>query len=145
MRTRLFVGLTVVLLLASGAAFAQNQPSAKATAQAADLNVISSEDSNGYTRMQTILSQTIKTPNQKDLLIGVTMECGLLTKTAVKSKGGNRDVSVASAGVEVQVLVDGQVAVPGPVTFCRSGERARDRSGADGTDRSAPCKTGSSG
>jgi len=65
----------------------------------------------------TILEQDIKTPNQKDLFIDVSLECGLYTQTHVKSKGGNKDTATAEAMVKVRVLVDGDEAYPGKVVF----------------------------
>ncbi len=47
------------------------------------------------------------------------MECGLLTTTTAKSKGGQKDTAIAEAGIQVQVLIDGEPAAPGPVTFCK--------------------------
>ena len=102
-----------------GAALAESQPAAKATAQAGALNVIAAESANDFAQWRTILSNHLKTPNQKDIFVGVTMECGLLTRTLVQSKGGQKSTAVAEGAVEVRVLVDGHEAEPGPVTFCR--------------------------
>jgi hypothetical protein len=55
---------------------------------------------------QTILSNAIKTPNQKDLFVDVSLEVGLLTDTLVRSKNNVADTSMAAAGVEVRVLID---------------------------------------
>ncbi len=99
-----------------GAAFAaDSQPAAKSTAMASDIHVIDATET-AYT---TILSNTIKTANPSDLFIDVSLECGLYTETLTKSKNGVSDTSTAEAGVEVQVLVDGKLAHPGAVTFCR--------------------------
>ena len=108
----------VVSSMAFGTALAASQPSAKATAQAADINVLSTEDANSYGEWTTILSNGIKTPNQQDLFIDVSMECGLSTRTLVKSKGGKSDTSSAVASVLVRVMIDGVEADPGAVTFC---------------------------
>jgi hypothetical protein len=70
----------------------------------------------------TILSNKIKTSEWADLNVDVSLECGLYTRTRVKSKGGNTDVSAAEASVRVRVLLDGNVsdpAIPGDVVFCR--------------------------
>ena len=106
----------VLSVLVCGAAFAQ---SAKATAMAGELNVLAKHAHNDYEDFATILSNRIKTSKKKDLFIGVTMECGLMTMTTAKSKGGNKDTAIAEAGIQVQVLIDGKVAAPGPVTFCK--------------------------
>ncbi len=61
----------------AGSAWAQSQPAAKVTAQAGNINILE-QSGLGWT---TILQGTIKTSAQKDLFVGVTMECGLLTRT----------------------------------------------------------------
>ena len=112
MKTRKFVNALLAvgfLGLASTSAVAQ---SAKATAKVGDVNVLN-QTTLGWT---TILSNTIKTANQKDLFIDVSLETGLYTQTEVKSKG-NKDTSSAGATIKVQVLVDGVPAYPGDVVF----------------------------
>jgi hypothetical protein len=111
MKTRTIVSVLAVgfLGLASTSALAQ---SAKATAKVGDVNVLN-QTSFGWT---TILSNTIKTANQKDLFIDVSLETGLYTQTKVRSNG-NKDTSSADATIKVQVLVDGVPAYPGDVVF----------------------------
>jgi hypothetical protein len=120
MRKTILIALAVVIVVALGAAAAvvgsEGQPAAKATAKVGKITVIGKETDMGWT---TILSNTIKTPNQKDLFIDVSLECGLYTKTKVKSKGGVPDTSMAEAVVLVRVLVDGEKAEPGRVVFAR--------------------------
>ena len=114
MKTTKFVnGLLAVglLALASTSALAQ---SAKATAKVGNVNVLN-QTTLGWT---TILSNTIKTANQKDLFIDVSLETGLYTQTKVRSNG-NKDTSSAEATIKVQVLVDGVPAYPGDVVFDR--------------------------
>jgi len=65
---------------------------------------------------QPILAQKIKTANDKGLAVTVSLECGLYTKTVVKTKAITK--AEAKASVKVRVLVDGAEADPGPVTFC---------------------------
>jgi len=68
------------------------------------------------------LSGVMHKASWKDLVVDVSLECSLFTDTEVKSKGGNKDTSVAEAGVYVRVLVDGVPMPefePGVVTFCR--------------------------
>ncbi len=67
----------------------------------------------------TIMSGTIRTSSQKDLMFGVSLVTSLLTDTTVGSSKYRADTSEAEAMVEVQVLVDGQAANPSPVTFDR--------------------------
>jgi hypothetical protein len=114
MKTRNLVSLVLAvgfLGLASTSALAQ---SAKATAKVGNVNVLN-QTTLGWT---TILSNTIKTANQKDLLIDVSLETGLYTQTKVRSNG-NKDTSSAEATIKVQVLVDGVPAYPGDVVFDR--------------------------
>ncbi len=89
-------------------------PAAKATAAFSDIAIMDQGDIN----FTTILSQQLKTSN-RSLFIDMSLECGLLTQTTVKSKGGTKDTSTANAAVMVRVLVDGKVAAPGEVTYCQ--------------------------
>jgi len=76
-------------------------------------------------RWVKLLSASIKTSEQKDLMIGVSLQCGLFTDTLVKSSGGKTATSTAEACVECQVTLDGKVASsrpnsgPGAVVFSR--------------------------
>ena len=109
----------VMLTLASGAAVAQSgHPSAKATAQAGAINVLGAEGAHNLDDFTTILSNTVKTSRKSALFVDVSMECGLFTRTNVKSKGGAKETANAEAGVEVRVMVDGRSSAPGAVTFC---------------------------
>jgi hypothetical protein len=116
-----FLSISMVALLAIitvfGAASAQSQPSSKVTAAVSTVTIL--EPSEGETDWTTILSNNLRTPNQKDLFVDVSLECGLYTDTLVRSSGGNKDTAKAEAGVYVQVLVDDQVMYPGEVVFCR--------------------------
>ena len=114
MKTRNVVSVVLAvgfLGLASSGALAQ---SAKATAKVGNVNVLN-QTTLGWT---TILANTIKTANQKDLFIDVSLETGLYTQTKVRSNG-NKDTSSAEATIKVQVLVDGVPAYPGEVVFDR--------------------------
>lgn len=126
--------VALALILSFTTAFAA--PSAKVSAQAGDLSVVE------FHSPATIFTQTIKTAEQKDLFVDVSLECGLTTNTKVMSKELKRDISEAEAVVTVRVLVDGIEALPGEVTFARRyqaliAEFAGDISGAlevkDGT------------
>jgi len=48
----------------------------------------------------------IHTSQQKDLIFGSSLECGLYTRTRVKSSGGIEDTEWASAGVRLRIVVD---------------------------------------
>ncbi len=111
-------GLVLPLMLATAQAQTTNQqPSAKVTAETAAFTLIPETSGTGV--WQTVLANTIKTANQKDLFIGASLEVGLYTLTAAKSKNLQTSTSLADAEVDVQVLVDGTVADPGPVVFGR--------------------------
>lgn len=71
----------------------------------------------------TVLSMGIRTPNQKDLFVQVSMECGLYTQTLVSSLLGELDQSQAEAVVRARVILnpgtaDEQLAFPGEITLC---------------------------
>jgi len=108
------LALVLVLTLGVGGVLAGNsQPASKATAKVGDVAILDSGDMD----WTTILEQDIKTPNGKDLFIDVSLECGLYTKTKVKSKGGTEDTATAKALIKVKVLVDGHEVYPGEVIF----------------------------
>jgi len=52
-----------------------------------------------------LLTTNIHVASQKELVFDFAVECGLLTKTEVKSKGGNKDTSVAEATVKINIKV----------------------------------------
>ena len=115
------ISLTVLVIvlagLAIGGAAAQSsQPSSKVTAAVSSITIL--QPTEGETDWTTILSNNLKTANQKDLFVDVSLECGLYTDTLVKS-AGTKDTAKAEAGVYVQVLVDGVPMYPGEVVFCR--------------------------
>ena len=89
--------LSVALPLTMGTAGAQNQPSSKVTAKTANLTLLPKTTGTGD--WQTLLANTIKTANQKDLFITASLEVGLFTQTKVSSKNNVSDTSVASANV----------------------------------------------
>ena len=114
--------VVLALVLSFGTAFAA---SSKTTAAVSKIAIMDSSYEGAATATtaadtgwETILSNTIKTANPSDLIVDVSLECGLYTETNVKSKGGTKDTSNAQAGVVVQVLVDGNEMLPGEVTFC---------------------------
>lgn len=66
----------------------------------------------GDTGWVNVLATQIKTANQKDLLFDVSMQCGIVTDTTVKSGGGNLSSATARGTIAVRVLVDGVAALP---------------------------------
>jgi hypothetical protein len=132
MKKIILIALAVVLVGALGATAAvtgsEGHPASKATAQIAELEVISEaqtvsdEDPDwdadlDWTLATNILTQTIKTANDKDLFIDVSLLSGLYTETNVKSKGGNKDTSAAVAAVLLKVEVDDEEAFPGWIVY----------------------------
>ena len=109
--------LALGLVLPIATAYGQSQPSAKVTAKTANLILL--PETTGTGDWQTLLANTIKTPNQKDLFIGASFEVGLYTQTLVKSRNLVSDTSIARGSVQVRVLVDGSVVEPGTVVFGR--------------------------
>ena len=112
------LALSLSLPFAVATGYAQSQPSAKVTAKASNLTLVDwTPETVGW---QTLLSNTIKTANQKDLFVNASFEVGLYTDTLVKSKNMVSDTSTADAAVRVRVLLDGhRVVEPGEVTFGR--------------------------
>jgi len=111
----LALSLTLPLAVATGNA--QSHPSAKVTAKASHITLVDWTTSN--VAWATLLSNTIKTANQKDLFINASFEVGLYTDTLVKSKNMVSDTSSADAAVRVRVLLDGNPVEPGEVTYGR--------------------------
>ena len=104
------------LVLSLGVTGVMAEASAKATAAVSSINLINSTEDQSWTK---ILSNSIKTASQKDLFIDASLECGLYTDTTVKSKNSVKDTSTAEATVQVRVMIDGNEAAPGVVTFCK--------------------------
>jgi len=119
--SKLIVGmlaLSLALPLALTTGHAQSQPSAKVTAKTANLTLL--PETAGTGDWQTVLANTIKTANQKDLFISASFEVGLFTQTKVSSKNMVSDTSTAQANVQVRVLLDGtRIVEPGQVVYGR--------------------------
>jgi len=123
------VAVALVVVLGAGVVWASNgMPASKATAQVKDLTILNwTGPAENTTPWTTILEQNIKTPNQKDLFIDVSLESGLYTKTLVKSKRNYEgdpdwDTSTAHAKIDVRVIIDNgtadeRAASPGEVVF----------------------------
>jgi hypothetical protein len=94
-------------------------PSSKAAIKVGDLNLLYGPQTAGSNAgpWETIMSTTIKTANGMDLIVCPSLECGLYTGTTVKSSNNTSDTSTATASLQVQVLIDGQPAQPGPVVY----------------------------
>lgn len=112
--------IATLLLFLCAAAFAQ---SAKTTVQLSNQTLIPwTADPLGWTNL---LNGKIHTSQQKDLIVGVSLQTGLYTQTSIKGKTGiydpvvTWDTSTAESGVKVRVLIDGKVAEPGSVWYDR--------------------------
>lgn len=69
------------------------------------------------TNWVSILTTHIKTPNAKELALGVSLQCGLVTDTTVRSKNGDLDSSAARGRIRVRVKItqpDGSIAYGQP-------------------------------
>jgi hypothetical protein len=106
--------MALAAFLFTGSAFAA---SSKFAAEIGNKTLILDTEVNGG--KTDILSASIHTPNQKDLLIGVSLETSLYTLTKVKGKNGETDTEGATAGLIVRVSVDtaGVDVVPDEVYF----------------------------
>jgi hypothetical protein len=130
---RFLISFVLVSVLLSAGAFAG--PSAKfaavygndgpyvvstAVIEDATVDSVDSDSNTGYT------FATIKVPQQKELLIGLSAEIGLTTDTSIKGKNGGtaRAIADAVAYVTICALHTGTsdvaaCAAPGPVTLSR--------------------------
>ncbi len=57
------------------------------------------------TDWQDILTAYIKTPNGKELAIGASLQCGLITDTTVRSKNGDLDSSASRGKIAVRIQI----------------------------------------
>ena len=123
----LIIAVLLCLVAFAGASAQSSQPSSKVTAKVADITALKLDPK--QQDWTTILTNNIKTANQKDLFINPSLECGLYTQTKVSSQKLNVAQAMAKATVDVRVLVDGVPALPSRpnpddpkgdgVTFCR--------------------------
>jgi len=139
----IILAVVLVAMLGATGVFAQENPnaSAKATAQIEGLTVISESEAvqpdddavddwvydldTNPEDWHVILTQTIKTANNKDLFIDASLLSGLYTKTVVRSKGGDKEASAAAGAVLLAVTVDYDetkppsewLAWPGPIIY----------------------------
>ncbi len=68
----------------------------------ADVGTPADSDDTGWV---TVLKTFIKTPNKKELAFDMALQCGLVTQTEVKSKGGNKGTSNAEGTIRVRIKV----------------------------------------
>src|SRR5262245_51374264 len=91
----LSIGSTYLPLSKTGAQ--SSLPSAKTTMQLGNINVMDARLglSNTTSNWQNVMSGTMKTSQQKDLMMTAAMEVGLYTRTLVSNKNGVSDTSSA--------------------------------------------------
>jgi len=127
------VALAIGLAALCGNAIAQSTPSAKATfaySSLINLKACNAIDAAGCgatpsdTGWTPVLRQQIKLANQKDLFLGASLQCGIVTDTTVKSLNGSLDSAEARGTVRVRIKVTGPT---GAVSY------AQPSSGADAT------------
>jgi hypothetical protein len=104
--TTVLAGAAVAVLLATPALA---QSSAKSSAAQSNGTLVS-----GSQVVAQLLQTSIKAPNAKELVIDLSVQCGLYTYTRVKGKGGDTDS--ATAGARVKINIDVTDADGNPVT-----------------------------
>ena len=117
-----FMVAMLALSLAAVSGYAQSQPSSKVTAKTANFTLLPPTTTQG--EWHTVLANTIKTANQKDLFVNACFEVGLYTDTLVRSKLMVSDTTTAKADVKVRVVLDlgtgaERVVEPGEVVYGR--------------------------
>lgn len=109
---KLLIALCLALFLLTGTSFAQGHPAAQHSGTTANWNIVFDQD-----RWIDLNRVTIKMPEQKDLFITVTFDCGLL-------EGGQ--TPFADGILRLVAVVDGKDAAPGRFEACgKTNELAR--------------------
>lgn len=105
------------LMAASASVYADNSASAYVEPAVIGSEAVAAgvADADGWTRV--LKSELKNSGTPKDLVIGLSFETMLMTETVVKSKGGDKSTSRANAEINMKVYVDGELAIPGEVTF----------------------------
>lgn len=107
--------LTAALMASSigaSSALAQSSKAAWRFKELVSLPAASAPTGTQDTGWVDILTTHIKTPNAKELAMGVSLQCGLVTDTTVRSKNGDLDSSAARGRIRVRVEItqpDGSV------------------------------------
>lgn len=101
------LGFAIVALALLASPQAAMAASSKAIASVSSLTNLSGQSgSRTETAWTAINVATIRTANQKDLVFDAALQCGLVTDTTVKSRGGNKDGANAVASIRVRIRVD---------------------------------------
>ncbi len=96
----------ILTIFLAAPASAESLPSSKVTVAFGGLTALGvASEPNGSkdTGFVTVLQNYIKMPNQKDLKFDVALQCGIVTDTTVKSKGGAKDAAPAHGKISVRV------------------------------------------
>ena len=121
-KSLLTISLVCVLTICLGSlpAFAQGVPKAKSAVKVGNAVVTARcDDADPALQWNDVFTAIMKTPAQKDLIMGVSLETLLTTGTGVGSVKGKLSKATVEAVLKVRVLVDGEEAYPGPVMFDR--------------------------
>jgi len=98
--------LAAGLLAASMSADTAHAQSAKAAWRFSKLvSLAAGTSGTNDTDWVSILTTHIKTPNGKELAMGVSLQCGLVTDTTVRSKNADLDSSAARGRIRVRVKI----------------------------------------
>lgn len=112
--TLVTICLAICLVAGTAVAADVSQPSSKFSMAMGDIAVVSKAATAEDSGWQTILRTYIKTSEQKDLTMDVALQCGLFTRTLVRSKMATKDTSTAEASIAIRVVMDGtNFAMPG--------------------------------
>lgn len=120
---------TALIILGLSAAQAQAGPSSppanKAAASGSSIEVA------GPQQNKLLMSETVKTPGSGNLLLGVTLECSIVTNLVNTTDSSGTSTSSASGTIKVWLTIDGTATAgivkvseddtgsePGKVTFC---------------------------
>jgi hypothetical protein len=104
--------INFVLVLLSAFVSVEVYAGAKATVKTSRLALLKADN----TGWKTIMKSKLRTPNNKAILVDLSLECALFTSSTVTTSMGDAS---AAASVDVRVLIDGIPIEPGDVTFCR--------------------------
>src|SRR5438128_2069715 len=108
--TRSLVAVTLVGVMAVPAYALTGFPASKAAVAIGNITALgtasaSTGGTNGDTRWVKVMQTFIKTANAKDLSFDLAAQCGLVTSTTVRSKGGTTDTSSARGKVRFRIEV----------------------------------------
>lgn len=118
MRHKMFLAVLAAVVLVTLPASAQT-PSAKAAVLVGDAGAVAAGSCDAGTWSNLFIINLKNSGSQKDFLLGLSGVTQIITDTKVKSSGGTQDTSEAEAFIKVRILVDGNVAKPGPIVFDR--------------------------